>query len=310
MTYSTKQFFIRQRYLMIQDYKEHVKIARIARKYRTSRTTVYRWIHRYLQDGKDGLLDNSHKPKSPHPDALKPEVIEAILRLRKRTNYGPRRLKFYLAKKKIRVSEYAIYKTLVRNELIRKYRKHKHRHKKYYAPYPGHTVQIDTKHLDILPGYPYRFYQYTATDAFTRMRVIRVHDELSALNAAEFLKEVVKYLPFRVKTVRTDNGMEFTYGPFKKDHPFTLECARLNIKHHLNKPAHPESNGRVERSHRTDDEEFYRVNPVKNPQTWQLRIPSWEYRYNYQRPHSALGDLTPYQFYQQYLQKKVSENVT
>lgn len=310
MTYSTRQFIIRQRYLMIQDYKERMKIVYIARKYRTSRTTIYRWIHRYLQDGKDGLLDKSHKPKSPHPDALKPEVVEAIIRMRKRTNYGPRRLKVYLAKKKIRVSEYGIYKTLVRNELIRRYRKHKHRHKKYYAPYPGHTVQIDTKHLDTLPGYPYRFYQYTAIDAFSRMRVIKIHDELSALNATSFLKEVVKSLPFRVETVRTDNGVEFTYGPFKVDHPFSLECARLKIKHHLNKPAHPESNGRVERSHRTDDEEFYRVNPVNNPKLWQLRVHSWEYRYNYQRPHSALGDLTPYQFYKQYLQKKVSENVT
>ncbi len=225
-----------------------MKIAHIARKYRTSRTTVYRWMHRYLKEGKDGLLDKSPKPKSLHPNALKPEVIEAIIRMRKRTNYGPRRIKFYLARKKIYVSEYGIYKTLVRNELIKKYRKHKHRQRKYYAPYPGHTVQIDTKHLDILPGYPYRFYQYTATDAFTRMRVIRIYDEPSALNATRFLQEVVKDLPFRVETVRTDNGVEFTYGPFKKDHPFMLECARLNIKCHLNKAAHPESNGRVERS--------------------------------------------------------------
>ena len=310
MTYSTKQFIIRQRYLMIQDYKEHIKIAAIARKYRTSRTAVYRWINRYIQEGKEGLLDNSHKPKSPHPDALKPEIVEAIVRMRKRTNRGPKLLKFYLAKKKIRVSEYAIYKTLVRNDLIRKYRKHTHRHRKYYCPYPGHTVQIDTKHLDMLPGHPYRFYQYTATDAFTRIRVIRIYDELSALNATRFLKEVVNCLPFRVQTVRTDNGVEFTYGPFKVDHPFSLECARLKIRHHLNKPAHPESNGRVERSHRTDDEEFYRVNPVNNPRIWQLRVPSWEYRYNYQRPHTALGYLSPYQFYRQYLKKKVSENVT
>lgn len=304
MTHSTKLFFIRQRFLMIQDYKEHMKIVRIAKKYRTSRTTVYRWIKRFIQDGKAGLLDKSHRPKSPHPDALKPKVVEAILRLRKRTNYGPRRLKFYLSKKKISVSEYGIYKTLVRNGLIRKYRKHRHRHKKYYAPYPGHTVQIDTKYLDTLPGYPYRFYQYTATDAFTRMRAIRIYDERSVSNSLEFLKEVVKYLPFRVVTVRTDNGSEFTHGPFNKDHPFSLECARLGIKHKLNRPAHPESNGRVERSHRTDEEEFYRVNPVNNPKLWQLRVPSWEYRYNYQRPHSALGYLAPYQFYRQYLKRK------
>jgi transposase len=133
MTYSTRQFIIRQRFLMIQDYKEHLPITHISRKYRTSRTAVYRWIYRYLQDGKEGLLDKSHKPHSPHPDALKPEVIEAIVRMRKRTNYGPKRIRFYLAKKKIRVSEYAIYKTLVRNGLIRKYCKHTHRHGKYYA---------------------------------------------------------------------------------------------------------------------------------------------------------------------------------
>ena len=122
MTYSTKLFYIRQRYLMVQDYKEHLKITAIARKYRTSRTTVYRWIKRFNRQGNSGLLDKSHKPKSPHPKTLKPQTTEAILRLRKRTHYGPKRLKFYLAKKDIFVSEHAIYKTLLRHGLSNRYR--------------------------------------------------------------------------------------------------------------------------------------------------------------------------------------------
>ena len=313
MTQYTKQFIIKQRFLMIKKYNQGMKVTQISKEHEVSRKTFYKWLNRYDLYGKEGLLDQSRRPKSPHPNSLRPKAIKAIVRMRKRTNYGPRRLKFELSKRHIKVSEYAIYKTLVRKELINKHKKHKKKARKFYAPYPGHTVQIDTKHLDTKPGYPYRFYQYTAIDCFTRMRVLRVYDELTAYNMTRFLKEVVKQLPFRVQTVRTDNGVEFTYGPFKKDHPFFLECVRKDIKHHLNKPAHPESNGRVERSHRTDDEEFYRVTPVKIPHEWTAKVRRWEYRYNYLRPHSSLGNLTPYQYWKKYVKEqkeKVNKNVT
>jgi len=296
---------------MVQDRKERMKIAAIARKYRTSRTTVYRWLKRFDCQGNKGLLDRSHRPKSPHPKALKPKTVEAIIRLRKRTHYGPKRLKFYLLKKGILVSEHAIYKTLLRFKLTQRYRCKKRRNtRSYRVPYPGHTVQMDTKHLDTRPGFPHRLYQYTATDCFTRMRVIRIYDELSSQNTVRFLQEVIQKLPFKVSTVRTDNGVEFTYGPFKVNHPLTRACARLNIRHWLNKPAHPESNGRVERSHRTDDEEFYNLNPVKNPHVWKYRISNWERFYNYYRPHQALGNLSPYQYWLKYHKEQEVKNVT
>lgn len=304
MTYSTKQFIIRQRYLMIQDYKEHIPITHIARKYRTSRTTVYRWIWRYELHGKQGLLDMSNRPKTPHPNTLSPKIVKIIVRTRKRTKYGPRRIKLLLLKRHIKVSEYAIYRTLKRNDLIIKHKNRKRKYKRVYIKEPGKDVQIDTKYLDTLPGKPYRYYQYTATDSATRMRVLRIYDELSAYNAVRFLKEVIKDLPFRVIAVRTDNGKEFTYGPFKKEHPFSLECARLGIRHILNRPAHPQSNGKCERSHRTDDEEFYRCYPVKDPKEWQYRLPKWEYEYNHQRTHQALGDITPYQAWINYKKEK------
>lgn len=311
MSYSTRQFIIRQRYLMVQDRKEQMKIAAIARKYRTSRTTVYRWLKRYAQAGNPALLNKSCKPKSPHPKALKPNTVKAIVRLRKHTHYGPKRLKFYLSKRGIFVSEHAIYKTLLRYGLSNRYRKKKRRNlRSYRVPYPGHTVQMDTKHLDTKPSFPHRLYQYTATDCFTRMRVIRIYDELSSQNTVKFLQEVIQKLPFKVSTVRTDNGVEFTYGPFKVDHPLTRACARLNIRHHLNRPAHPESNGRVERSHRTDDEEFYNLNPVKNPHAWKYRITNWERFYNFYRPHQALGNLSPYQYWLKYHKEQEVKNAT
>ena len=308
MTQYTKNWIIKQRYLMIKKYQAGIKVVQICKEHDISRKTFYKWLKRYNLYGNSGLLDQSRKPKSPHPKSLKPKVITTIVKIRKKTNYGPKRIKLELAKRNIKVSEHGIYKVLLKYQLIQKHKRPKKKPKRYYVPSPGY-LQIDTKHLDTLPGYPYRFYQYTAVDTYTRMRVIRVYDELSAFNSVRFLKEVVKQLPFRVLAVRTDNGVEFTYGPFKKDHPFSLECARLNIKHYLNKPSHPESNGRVERSHRTDEEEFYRVTPIKSPKEWVYKIRKWEHFYNYQRTHQALGNLTPYQFFLKY-QKEVSKNVT
>jgi len=87
----------------------------------------------------------------------------------------------------------------------------------------------------------------------------------------------------------------------------TILCARLGIKHYLNNPAHPESNGRCGRSHRTDDEEFYRPNPVNHPRQQQYLLPNWQRFYNYQRTHMALNDLTPYQAWLNY--KNQSEEI-
>jgi hypothetical protein len=80
------------------------------------------------------------------------------------------------------------------------------------SPSPGYIVQIPTKHLDTLAGYPCRFYQYATTDAYSRLRVLWVYDERSAHNVVRFIQEVVRCLPFRVYPVRTDKGAEFSYG--------------------------------------------------------------------------------------------------
>ena len=309
MTHNTRVFIIRQRFLMIQDHKEHMSVVAIACKYRTTRTTVYRWIWRYELEGKQGLLNRSNRPLSPHPKTLKPFIVKLIVKIRKRTKYGPVRIRLLLLKRGIKVSEYAIYRTLKRNDLILKPKNRKRKYKRVYIKDPGLDVQIDTKHLDTLPGKPHRYYQYTATDSATRLRVLRIYDVKANHNSVRFLKEVIKSFPFRVAAVRTDNGAEFTNRPFERQHPFNLECVRLGIRHILNRPGYPQANGKCERSHRTDDEEFYRRHKVKDPKEWQFRLPGWEYQYNYLRPNQALGNLTPYKFYKK-LTKENNKNVT
>lgn len=196
MTYSTRQFIIRQRFLMVQDFKEHnTKVSHIAHKYRTSRTTVYRWLHRYMDEGKDGLLNKSNRPKRPHPRALKKQLVRLIIRIRKRTKYGPRRIRFILLKRHIKVSEYAIYKTIKRHGLVLKPKNRLRKYKRVYVKDPGFDVQVDTKHLDTLPGKPYRYYQYTATDSATRLRVIRIYDEKTVSNSIRFLGRSLSVCP-------------------------------------------------------------------------------------------------------------------
>jgi len=297
MTQYTRAWIIKQRFLMIKKYESNMKVTQICKEHEVSRKTFYKWLHRYFEYGKEALLDQSHRPKRPHPRALKKQLVRLIIRIRKKTKYGPRRIRFILSKRHIRVSEYAVYMTIKRNKLILKPKNRKRKYKRVYVKDPGLDVQIDTKFLDTLPGKPYRYYQYTATDSATRLRVLRIYDERSTTHSLRFIKEVLNSFPFPVLAVRTDNGSEFTSGPFSKDHPFTLECVRQGIRHILNRPGYPQANGKCERSHRTDDEEFYRRFKVKDPREWQSRLPKWEYEYNYQRPHQALGNLTPYQYY-------------
>ena len=308
MTQYTKTWIIKQRYLMIKKYESNMLVTQICKEHEVSRKTFYKWLNRYLAYGKEALLDQSHRPKRPHPRALKKHIVRLIIRIRKKTKYGPRRIRFMLSKRHIKVSEYAIYKTIKRHGLILKPKNRRRKYKRVYVKDPGFDVQIDTKFLDTLPGKPYRYYQYTATDSATRLRVIHIYDEKNVTNSVRFLQEVTNRLPFPVIAVRTDNGSEFTSGPFCKEHAFTKECVRQGIRHILNRPGYPQANGKVERSHRTDDEEFYRRYPVKDPREWQYRLPKWEHEYNYQRPHQALSNLTPYQAWLKY--KKESYNVT
>jgi transposase InsO family protein len=104
-----------------------------------------------------------------------------------------------------------------------------------------------------------RAYQYTAIDECTRWRHIEVFEELSANNSVEFFYRVQERFPFKINCVQTDNGTEFTSRYQGSTHPsaFESELDTLGIRHKLIAPATPRHNGKVERSHRSDQERFY-----------------------------------------------------
>ena len=96
-----------------------------------------------------------------------------------------------------------------------------------------------------------RFYQFTAIDDCTRLRILRIYDRLNQKTAIQFVDYVLEKLPFEVEAIQTDNGSEFQSS-------FHWHVLDRGIRHIYIKPASPRLNGKVERSHRIDAEEFYR----------------------------------------------------
>ncbi len=82
--------------------------------------------------------------------------------------------------------------------------------KPYEKPQPGHRVQIDVKFIQPLPGpgarKPKKYYQFTAIDDCTRLRVLRIYDRCNQQTAIQFLDYLLERLPFRVEVIQTDNG--------------------------------------------------------------------------------------------------------
>jgi len=271
------------------------------------RSYFYFWFNRLKEADFDisSLEERSRRPRS-HPKKTPPEIVDKIILLRKQTNYGPERLQFHLKEQyNIHLAESTIGHILRRENLIPPKRlKHRKKHpKRYQMPNPGDLVQMDVKYV------PYRIkgqqhYQYTALDDCTRWRFAKIYYELSVNNTESFVKELFKSAPFKIKTVQTDNGVEFTYrfisdpkciDKLPKQHPLDILCEKHNIHHKFIPPGQCEINGKVERSHRIDEEEFYRLNSYKSLKEIQTAFPKWILNYNHKRPHGGINKMTPIQ---------------
>ena len=260
------QITTRRQAVIKYSFKKGVTAAAI--RYNVSRATIYRWRKRY--DGTlDSLKDRSHRPHS-HPNQHTEEEIELIKRMRKKNNHtGLVVFWVKLRQKGYTRSVTALWRMLCKLELQPvKPPNPKYIPKPYEKMlYPGQRVQIDVKFVPEAcivgdaKAEGRKFYQYTAIDEYSRFRYLEAFEEHSSYSSAVFLDHMLKAFKFKVECVQTDNGQEFTkrLGSSEKPTP-TLFEARLKqygIRHKLIKPYTPRHNGKVERSHRKDNEYFY-----------------------------------------------------
>jgi transposase InsO family protein len=283
--------------LLRQATEDSRSVARTCRHFGVSRKTFYKWRQRLTEFGEAGLADRSRAPRRS-PRALAPDVISKILYLRQHYHFGPSRIAAYLVRfHQQSVAQSSVHRVLIRHGMNRlpanqKHRPHGQRWQRYEKPQPGHRLQLDVKFLERIAGSTKRLYQFTAIDDCTRIRVLKVYDACNQATAIQFVEEVRRRLPFRIHVIQTDNGAEFQSR-------FHWHLETHDIRHVYIRPRTPHLNGKVERSHRVDDQEFYQLldqdGIADDIHLFNDKLREWENYYNYHRPHSALDGQTPYE---------------
>lgn len=252
--------------LSLIKYAETYGVTKAAIKYKTNRQYIYRWKTRY-NGSIESLRDRSRRPHH-HPNQHTPDEIKLISDMRRRNPHSG--LVVFWVKLRQRGYSRSI------SGLYRFLRKHgimavKLPNPKYVPkPYqqmddPGQRIQIDVKFVpsaclknsEVLGK---KFFQYTAIDEYSRWRFVEAFEEHSTYSSAMFLEHLVKAFPLPIECVQTDNGSEFTNRfTTHREKPtlFQVHLEKHGIQHKLIRPFTPRHNGKVERSHRKDNERFY-----------------------------------------------------
>ena len=261
------------------------------------------WITNYKKFGMTGLENKSTRPKS-NPKETPIRIKERIIELRKDKKQCALKIMWDLQDEGVGVHFQTIQKIIKAEGLTKKYRT-----RKQNIPYetkqwmPGEMVEIDVKWV---PGRLNgdRFYQFTAIDCATRWRYLSVYPFCSNSSAIKFVNELLSVAPFKIKSIKTDNGSIFTnrylgYAMSKDPlnvrlHDFDVLCNNMNIVHYLIDPGKPAQNGKVERSHRTDQQTFYDNLEFKSFEELKYKLRLWNMFYN-DTKHCSLGGKTPNQ---------------
>ena len=253
--------------LSLIKYAEKYGVTKAAIKYKTNRQYIYRWKRRY--DGSiESLRDRSRRPHH-HPNQHTLEEIKLITDMRKRNpNAGLVIFWVKLMQRGYSRSITGLYRFLRKQRIMAV----KPANSKYIAKpyeqmtYPGQRVQIDVKFVPsvclVNEAKGQKFYQYTAINEYSRWRFVEAFEEHSSYSSAQFLEHLIRAFPCTIECVQTDNGQEFTkrfaaHGGCDKPTLFQIRLSEHGIRHKLIRPYTPRHNGKVERSHRKDNERFY-----------------------------------------------------
>ena len=261
------------------------------------------WLANFREYGFEGLENKSTRPKT-NPNETPIRIKERIIELRRKKKQCSRKIRWDLAEERINIHCQTIQKIIKAEGLTRKYRSRKIKCQYVRIPLKkGELMEIDVKYApDRIEGQ--RYYQFTAIDCATRWRYLRAYENADNASARLFLKELTRIADFEIKAVKTDNGSCFTnrYTGYNKStdplnprlHAFDILCSELGIPHYLIDPGKPQQNAFVERSHRTDQEQFYEENKFRTFEELKYKLKLWNMEYN-DTKHCGLNGLTPNQ---------------
>lgn len=248
-------------------YRTGVGVEFVCRRYHISKASLMRWNKKF--DGTMQSLENkSHRPKTSHPNAHTETELKWIRDLHRRNPhisvcelYGKLR-----TDKGYSRHPGSLYRVFVRLGFSSKMpsTKNKRKTKPYDTPTSlGVKWQMDVKYVPTAcysGSVPQKFYQYTMLDEASRERFIYPYMEQSSYSTVDFVKRAITYFGYKPQILQTDNGAEFTHiSKTKRIHPLDILCKQLHMQHKKIRPRTPQHNGKVERSHRNDQERFYNI---------------------------------------------------
>ena len=283
-------------------YAEKYGVTKAAIKYKTNRQYIYRWKRRF--DGSiESLRDRSRRPHS-HPNQHTSQEIQLIRNMRRR-NPHTGLVTFWV---KLRQRGYTrsitgLYRFLKKQGMTAQ----KLPNPKYVAKpyeqmlYPGQRIQIDVKFVPSVclvgDAEGKKFYQYTAIDEYSRWRYVEAFEEHSTYSSSVFVEHLIRHFPMSIECVQTDNGAEFTKR-FTQPGKETLTMFQRTLRNNdicpkLIRPFTPRHNGKVERSHRKDNERFYATHKFYSFEDFSKQLQQYNYRDYNRFPMRPLGWKSP-----------------
>jgi transposase InsO family protein len=279
--------------------------------------TANRWAQRYRTAGEAGMADRSSRPhrcprRTPAP------VVRRIVHLRWRKRLGPVAIADRLG-----LAPSTVHAILVRcriNRLSHIDRRTGEPIRRYEHEYPGSLLHVDVKKLGNIPdGGGHRYvgraqgdknraatpgkprnrhhnpklgtaFVHTVIDDHSRVAYAEIHDDETAATAIGVLRRATAWFAARgitVERVLSDNGSAY------RSHAWREACAELGITPKRTRPYRPQTNGKIERFHRTMADGWAFARMFLSESARRKALPAWLHEYNHHRPHTAIGNRPP-----------------
>jgi transposase InsO family protein len=295
-------------------------VARAAERFEVSWRTANRWAQRYREHGEAGMNDRSSRPHRSPARTPQP-VVRKIVHLRWKQRLGPVQIGG-----RLEMPASTVHAVLVRcrlNRLSHIDRATGEPTRRYEHPHPGAMLHVDvTKYGNIPDGGGWRYlgrfearrhreatakrtgrrardyaplvgtaFMHTVIDDHSRVAYAEIHDDEKAATAIAVLRNAVTWFHARgvtVERVLSDNGSAY------KSYAWRDACAELGITAKKTRPYRPQTNGKVERFHRTLTDGWAFKRFYGSEQARRKALPAFLHHYNHHRPHSAIGGLPPF----------------
>jgi transposase InsO family protein len=292
-------------------------VAVAARRYDVSWPTAKRWAERYAAMGAEAMADRSSRPHRV-ANRTSPYRVRKIVHLRWKQRLSPIEIGARLA-----MAPSTVHAVLVRcrlNRLSHLDLRTGEPIRRYEHDRPGAMIHVDVKKLGNIPdGGGWRFvgrqqgkrhraatpakaknahhnpkmgtaFVHTVIDDHSRVAYAEIHNDETAATAIGVLRRAVSWYAARgvtVERVLSDNGSAY------KSHAWRDACVELGIRPKKTRPYRPQTNGKIERFHRTMAAGWAFARHYKTEDARRRALPGWLHQYNHHRPHSAIGKVPP-----------------